>query len=123
MKIIVKKVGEEPNVIELESLDLEKMQSLVGGYIECLSVSPTVDMWLNDEGKLHGLPTNMFLCKENGEVLDTIQGDVFFASNSDGETVGLSDDEVEWVKDKLVRRSLITVDPLGKFGVFPVWTC
>ena len=37
---------------------LEKMQSLVGGYIECVFISGAADGIVNEEGKLRGLREN-----------------------------------------------------------------
>ena len=93
MKIMIKEVGRAPRIEDRESLTLADMQELVGGYIECLSITDTIDMWLNEEGKLDGLPTNLFI-ENNGELCDCVVGDVFFASHDDeGETVGLSSDD------------------------------
>lgn len=66
---------------------LAQMQEAVGGYIECVSLEG-FDMWVNEEGKLMGLPVN-----EVGTAMwetaygptDVIVGNVLFT--------GLPDDE------------------------------
>ena len=101
-KIVVKKVDEEPTVIEKDDVTLEDMQEMVDGLIECIHVGGKVDLWINDMGKLLDLPLNFVLTDEDGNLLDTIQGDVFFASSDDcGELVGLSDAEIVWITNKL----------------------
>lgn len=98
MKIIVKKVGCPCEVVEVEKLELDDMQNIVGGYVECMEldvgekdVPIRVDMWLNEEGKLHGLEPNIALFNEDG-VQDIVVGDVFFACHDEyGATVGLDE--------------------------------
>lgn len=122
MNIIVKKVNEPSEVRTLEKLELEDMQSMVGGYIECLHVGNGVDMWLNDEGKLHGLPVNIVLGSSDREILDTIQGDVFFASaNDEGETIGLTDEQISWVNRKLDSGHFATAMTEHGLEFVPVW--
>lgn len=125
MRIMIKEVGHAPRVEERE-LSLADMQELVGGYIECLSISDRVDMWLNEEGKLIGLPLNM-LISHKGELVDTIQGDVFFAAHDgDGETVSLTeeDENVVWsmcehmvmCHDPFVDGSPVSLYPVMEIG-------
>lgn len=122
MRIMIKEVGKTPEIKEYESLTLEDMQNIVGGYIEHITVTDDVDMWINDEGKLLGLPTNLFLAY-NGKVYDSIQGDVFFSSHDDeGGTVGLSE-ENEKVVWKMYERLMMCHDPFvegGRVDLFPV---
>ena len=109
MRIMIKEVGHAPRVEDIE-LDLAEMQDIVGGYIECLSITDRVDMWLNEEGKLIGLPLNM-LISHKGELVDTIQGDVFFASHDgEGETVSLTEED-ERVVLGLMKKTFICRDP------------
>jgi hypothetical protein len=37
---------------------LKELQTIVGGYIECLSLDNAMTMVVNEEGKLDGLPCN-----------------------------------------------------------------
>ena len=102
MKIIVKKVGRPCEVREVEKLELEDMQNLVGGFVECMRLDFGIpehtleaDVWLNEEGKLHKLPPNVVLFNEGG-IVDAIVGDIFIAdSNDEGETIGLSDEQCD----------------------------
>ena len=122
MIIITKKVNEPCEIKTMDTLELKDMQAMVGGYIECLHVGNGVDMWLNDEGKLYGLPVNLVLGSPEREILDTIQGDVFFASCDDeGTTIGLTDEQVNWVKQKLDSGHFATAQTEHGLEFVPVW--
>ena len=71
MKIVIKRVGQVPEVKEIKG-ELHEMQEIVGGYIECFQVFDNVLCVCNEEGKLKGLPINFIF---GG---DFIAGDVFF---------------------------------------------
>lgn len=73
MKIVVKKVGQKPEVKEIQGT-LEEYKEIVGGYIECFPVFDNVLCVCNEEGKLKGLPINFIF---GGDI---IVGDVFFVA-------------------------------------------
>lgn len=94
--VIICKVGEEPTVTEIES-GLDAMQAIVGGLIECVSITADetggVDLWCNEEG--------LFLCQPNRLMgLIPIHGDFFIARHDNqGNTTSLEDADVEkWLK-------------------------
>lgn len=69
-----------------------------GSMIECVYVQELsehgIDLWLNEEGKVLGLKPNFMLFGGR----DVAVGPVFFASVDDeGETIGLTDKQVEVV--------------------------
>lgn len=108
MKIITKKVNEAPKVQEVEKLELADMQELVGGYIEHLDCGG-LDMWLNEEGKLHGLLPNL-VTFYGKEATDVVVGDVFFtACDDDGETIGLTDEQVDDIMNRFGSLMLLEV--------------
>ena len=88
MKIVVKKVGQLPEVRDIPGT-LENIQEIVGGYIECLPIFSNVLCVCNEEGKLLGLPVNFFF---EG---DFIVGDVFFCAGLEEEFGSLSDLQIE----------------------------
>ena len=95
MKIVVKKVGEMPEVREIEN-DLDAYKEIVGGYIECVTLTHNVFSRLynvicvcNEEGKLMGLPGNFFFG------LDVIVGDVFFCAVNGEDFDSLNDDQID----------------------------
>lgn len=125
MKIIVKKVGMDAEVVDVEEITLELMQELVGRLIEHYTVSEDVDMWMNDCGKLLGLQENIAIgIARDGvrEVVDIVSGDIFFsAHNDEGDSIGLTEEQITWVLDKLDSGDFsITWGPSGLVFV-PVW--
>ena len=102
MRIVVKKVGEKPEVREIED-NLEAFKEIVGGYkeiaggyIECVTLTHNVFSRLynvicvcNEEGKLMGLPGNFFFG------LDVIVGDVFFCAVNGEDFDSLNDDQID----------------------------
>jgi len=84
-------------VIDIGDNALGKLQGAVGGYVQAIDLSDTVTMWLNEEGKLTGLPHNllgqMHWDKAFGPDTDTVMGDVVFTGGVDdeGDTVGLTE--------------------------------
>ena len=78
MKIVVKKVGQTPEVREVEN-ELHVFQEIVGGYIECFQIFDDVLCVCNEEGKLKGLPINFAFAG------DIIVGDVFFCAENEGD--------------------------------------
>lgn len=57
MKVIRKKPGCDPELIEVENT-LEALQREVEGYIEVVSISTDAAVICNEEGRLRGLPYN-----------------------------------------------------------------
>lgn len=88
MKVVIKKVGEQAQVTEIENT-LEALQGIVGGYIEVVAVGGEVLMICNEEGKLNGLEYNFKLGN------DFIVGNVLFVQAKDEDFTDLSDSNVE----------------------------
>ncbi len=81
----------------------DTIKNAVGGWIECVHLpSFGADLWVNEEGKLLGLPHNAFgsvlWAKEYGHT-DFISGDLIITGGADdeGETLGISDEQLEGV--------------------------
>lgn len=82
------------------------LRDSVDGYIERVSLKGDIDLWLNEEGKLIGLEPNknatLLFWGTWGIGSDIIVGDVFLAnSNSEGDTVGLTDEQIDHLLDVL----------------------
>ena len=89
MKVIVKEVGKLPRIEDIENT-LQSLQTLVGGYIETVTLHDNVVLICNEEGKIAGLPPNF------GIGGDTIVGTaVFVAHDGKGEFTDLDDWQVE----------------------------
>ena len=73
IKVLYKKVGREPEVVEIENT-LQAMQSLVGGFIEVIPYD-YYELVCNDAGILQGLYPNV------GFDYDIINGNFFIAND------------------------------------------
>lgn len=79
--------------VELDGL--ESYQACVGGYIEALEQPDRCDVWINEEGKIHGLPFNSIATDVALRMLmpgDSVRGDVVITGPCDrnGESTSLS---------------------------------
>ena len=75
IKVIVKRPDERYGHVCNISDSLKNLQNTVGGYIEAVEISRSVDerpilLICNEEGKLRNLPTNMYIGDE--EIVGTI---------------------------------------------------
>lgn len=77
---------------------LRNFQDKVGGLIDVVGMSPTVDLIINDEGKLMQLPFNRALRDADGEPYDIVAGTFLVVSHDDeGYFTSLSDEDMkEW---------------------------
>ena len=92
MKVIIKEVGNAPQVKEIEN-KLDVFQGIVGGYIEVVRVGADILLICNEEGKLQGLPPNF------GVGRDVIVGTaIFVAFDGSEDFAGLSDEQIERIK-------------------------
>lgn len=86
--------------------NLKALQNEVGGYIEipCFSrklSENNIDMIINEEGKVNRLQPQLAIYQDN-KIVDVICGNIIFASsNEDGKTIGLTDEQIEVVKEVL----------------------
>lgn len=83
----------------------EMIRQGVGGYIECVALNNGIDMWVNEEGKLDGLPLNLtatvIFGGNFGLGRDIIMGDVVFTGGVDeeGETLGLTSAHLDYLRN------------------------
>lgn len=61
MKVIRKKPGCEPEIVEVEN-SLEALQREVEGYIEVVTLPYSAALICNEEGRILGLPDNGRVC-------------------------------------------------------------
>lgn len=96
---------------EVDSIDLDYLKQQVAGWIEALGIPDTeVNMYLNEEGKLVGLPANRRANRlahrhRAVQVFDVIVGDVVIVGpvDDEGYDTGLSDEQVAWLLKELDR--------------------
>ena len=97
MRVIVKKV-QDPYlcITEIED-ELDVLQGIVGGLIECISIGNNIDMVCNEEGKLIGLEPHIMVNN------DIVCGDVFFVGVDGAEFVSLTDEQIEDINQIMIR--------------------
>ena len=83
--------------------ELEYLQDLVGGWLEHYVIDRKldhlfIDMWIDEEGKLKDGLEPTFALMHEGKLYDVIFGNCVFSKyDLDGNTLGLSPDEVSHV--------------------------
>lgn len=87
IKVLIVEPEREPRAAEIEN-DLDAMQEIVDGYIECLPVWGG-ELVCNEEGELLGLAPNREYCG------DVILGTFFLAGTDGDEFDDLSSEAVE----------------------------
>lgn len=96
-RVVVKQPGQPAEIVMVDWADnLSYLQSVVGGYIELVYLSPELDMYINEEGKLLELEPNLSFPG------DTIVGPVVVCSHDDeGDTIGLTVAQAELIREVL----------------------
>jgi hypothetical protein len=90
IKVIKIPVGSDPMVVQIPNT-LEAMSDLVGGYIETVGLGDGLDLCLNEEGKLLGLPPNVALF--GGQ--DVVAGDCFLLRHDEeGESISVTPEDI-----------------------------
>jgi hypothetical protein len=103
--LIIKTDGTKEVSLFTEGTFLELAYATVGGWIQPVRLETKgIDLYLNEEGKLDGLPQNPIataLWSEDYGLTDYIVGNVIITGgvNSEGETVGLTDGQLETLMD------------------------
>lgn len=83
---------------------LQVLQTAVGGWVQAIDLDDDLTMWLNEEGKLEGLPHNPYAQyawdKRFGAHTDYTVGDVVFTggTDDDGKTLGLDQDTADQIR-------------------------
>ena len=104
LKIVLKKVGENPEIMNIENT-LERKQELVGGLIEVVPVLEDVLLICNEEGKLDNLLPNLIF------PYDYIAGDCFFVGDDykNGEFKSLTDEQITEIKELCKKREYVPI--------------
>jgi hypothetical protein len=103
IRVLVKHPGKDPEVQEMETI-LEAMQAIVGGSIELVGLSEDsgLDIYLNEDGKVIGLPLNVYFLPG-----DIIVGTLFVVrAGEEGNDISLTDEDIvfatKWLKERAV---------------------
>lgn len=84
-----------------EFVSYETLSNAVGGMIEAVTLPSGITLWVNEEGKLNGLPVNKvatnLMTRAFGQQFDILVGNVIVTGGADdeGETLGLTDEQLE----------------------------
>lgn len=73
---------------------LEDMQRLVGGYVEAVQLTPSLTLWVNEEGLLDELPYNLALATDGGYVIDVVGPAFVTRSTEDGDVASVRPDDL-----------------------------
>lgn len=82
IKAIIKEVGKEPKQIEIANT-LEAFQTVVGGYIEAVTIAEDMAVICNEEGRIIGLPKNCKISTVRILNLDFVGTVMFVGVNGD----------------------------------------
>lgn len=105
LKILVKRVGEDPTVETIEDT-LKAKQDLVGGLIEVVTYNEDILLICNEEGKLFNLSPNLLFD------FDYIAGDCFFVGD-DIDNCGykdLTDKQIDELEEMIREREVHYID-------------
>jgi hypothetical protein len=108
MKYVVKHPGQPAETIESETIGLKTLQHHVGGLITGAYVPELaekgIDVFANDEGLLMGLQPNIGWMIESHPMI-LVGGLVFTSSDEEGETIGLTEEQIKAVEEFTERTS------------------
>ena len=105
LRIVLKKVGKIPEIMNIENT-LEAKQELVGGLIEVVGgLKDNILLVCNEEGKLANLLPNLMFD------FDYIAGDCFFVGDDygNGDFKSLTDKQINEVYDICNKREIINL--------------
>jgi len=98
VKILIKEPYKEPYIREIDN-ELDTLQEIVGGYIECVEhpKAKGVDIYVNEEGKLDGLAGNFWL----PEYEDCVVGTCFMVGfdRRSGNMKSITDEQIKKCKN------------------------
>ena len=111
LRVLMKKVGQEPEEIEIENT-LKAKQRLVDGLIEVVYVSDGLLLVCNEEGKLDGLLPNLVF------EFDYIAGDCFFIGDDyeNADFKSLTDEQIEEAKELCKKHEFVYLFDLEEKG-------
>jgi hypothetical protein len=92
-----------------EFVSYATLSRAVGGMIEAVTLPSGLTLWVNEEGKMDGLPVNDYATKlftsAFGSGIDIIVGNAIITGGADdeGETLGLTDEQVAELVDNILH--------------------
>lgn len=94
MKVVIKDHNQKPRV---ENVDENDFRKIIGGYLEMVRLPehPDISIWLDEEGKLKGLPANFLW------LYDVIVGTVIFAGVKGEDLIDLTSKQIKIIQNYL----------------------
>jgi hypothetical protein len=118
MKYIIRIDGNTVTREEFENGTLERLQQLVGGYIETVPcIFKDYILVIDEEGKLKGLQENRIaneLSALSVQWFDVLVGPALIAKTEEDRIVGLSEAEADKLMNRLNKRTGTTQQVTGK---------
>lgn len=96
MKVVVKKVGQIGEIVEVENT-LETWQGIVGGYIQTFPITSDMLIICNEEGKMMGLEPNVEIVV--GQCAELIVGDFAIVKHGNEDFESLDDEQIERLRN------------------------
>jgi len=107
--VMVKADSPEIEVFEMNNT-LEALQEAVEGYIEAVTVSDNMTMWVNEEGLLKDLPYNFTVIRQTYPTLSNIVGNVVVTRVTDaGDNASLTESDIEQIRQRFNTRTLFVI--------------
>lgn len=96
---------------------LEAKQKIVGGLIQVVSLTPEIDVIINDEGKLRGMPLNRLWLSGDGKPLDILVGNIIVVRHCDEEFTDILSEDCEII-ERLLPPIRLNMSVMGKDGKY-----
>lgn len=96
---------------------LEAKQEIVGGLIQVVRLTPDVDIIINDEGKLRGMPLNRIWLSEDGEPLDFLVGNIIAVRHCGDVFTDILSEDCEII-ERLLPPIRLNMSVMGKDGKY-----
>lgn len=96
MRIVVKKVGQMGEIVEVENT-LDTFQEIVGGYIETYPIMTDTLIVCNEEGKLMGLKPNVII--QVGQHKEVVNGNFAIVKQGEEDFESLDDKQIEILRN------------------------
>ena len=104
-KAVVIGFDESIEVIDLDAPQgsLKVLQDAVDGWVQVVDLAPTLSIWVNEEGKMNGMPYNGIataIYQDRFGAVDIIVGNAVLTGGTDdeGDTIGLTDEQVSRIE-------------------------
>ena len=90
---------------------LKYLQDYVGGYIDVVSLNNDIDLVINDEGKIKGLPINRTIRNNVGEIVDFICGNILCLRHDDeGNFDSILESDIPEIEKRLMPLLSVSAD-------------